>query len=188
MNATMMIAVPLALFVGYRVVRRVRRTFVWQTWSVRKLRFSLAILSIVGLIFFLEGARQPVSLLSNALGLALGAALAYWGAAMTRFEQRDGEPMYRPNPWIGGAITALFLGRLGCRMYVMLQPEVFADGFSFRAASPFQSMGGSWTSGLMLVMFAYYITYYAILLRRVKGYVSERPPGERSRLTDIEDL
>jgi hypothetical protein len=40
---------------------------------------------------------HPTSLISDGLGILIGIILAYYGAIMTRLEQRDGHWYFRPN-------------------------------------------------------------------------------------------
>lgn len=164
-----MITVLLAVFILYRIYLRVRRTIGWQQLNPGKMGVMTAILFIIGLIFLIGGALHPISLISDAVGILVGVILAYCGASLTRFEQRGGRWCYRPNTWIGGTVTVLFFGRLIYRVYdmtTMTAPGGFQEGPTL--TDRLQSMAGGWTAGLLLVMFAYYLVYNAILLRKEK--------------------
>lgn len=169
MNISTIVVLLLAVWVVYRVVLRVRRTFAWQRLNRRKLRTGVYMFGAVGLLFFLEGAFHPVSLVSDIAGLAAGGLLAYAGAALTRFERRDGQPHYRSSIWIGGTVTALFLGRLVYRFYTLFAMD--GSGQPMGAAERLTAMGSGWTSGLMLIMFAYYVVYNVLLMRRAAAEV-----------------
>ncbi|TVY10906.1 hypothetical protein [Paenibacillus cremeus] len=164
-----LIYIVVGIFILYRVFLRVRRTIGWQQLNPGKMQAMAVIFSIVGLIFLVEGGVSPINLISDALGIAAGGALAYYGAMMTQLEQRgDGRWYYRPNVWIGSLVTVLFLGRLGYRFYTMY--TMSQSGHSM--AGGFNSFTGtasvSWTTGLMLIMFAYYVGYNLLLLRKKK--------------------
>jgi len=153
------------LLVAYRLFSRARRLFAWQTLNTRRLATVSAIMAAAGAYFFSQGASHTASLVSNTLGIAAGLALAVYGASRTRYERRDGEWTYKPNEWIGGAVTVLFAGRIVYRLYQMAESGFFRDGApSSSAALPFVS--GSWSSGLLLLMLSYYFFYYLLLLRR----------------------
>lgn len=163
MSAQVMISLLIGVFIVYRLYRRVRRTFGWQTLNLAKMRIFTVILSVLGLVFLAEGFLHPVSLISDLIGIALGFALAYYAAGLTRFERRGAQWAYLSNPWIGGLVTVLFFGRLAYRVFDMVQ-----YGFSQNMSVQLQHMAGSWTSGLMLIMFAYYIAFNMLLLGKQK--------------------
>lgn len=158
------IYVVIGLFLVQRIYLRVRRSIGWQTLSPRKMRIFTVIFCIVGLIFLAEGALSAISLISDAAGIGIGIALAYFGASLTRFEYREGRWHYRPNIWIGGVVSVLFLARLAYRI-----SDLFTMAGQDNMQESWKQMSGGWTSGLLLIMFAYYAIYYSILLHKQKG-------------------
>jgi hypothetical protein len=115
----------------------------------------------------------PISLISDTVGILIGVILAYYGAVMTRFEERDGRCYYRPSTWIGSLVTVIFLGRVLYRIYEMYTPGNLGGSqggltLTDRLATMGYNADAPWTSGLLLVMFAYYVMYYIILLRKQK--------------------
>mgnify|MGYP000611947117 CR=1 FL=1 len=50
-------------------------------------------------------------------GALAGLALGVFALRHTRIDVRDGKPGYTPNPWIGGALSLLLVGRLAWRWY-----------------------------------------------------------------------
>ncbi|KRF13550.1 CcdC protein domain-containing protein [Paenibacillus sp. Soil787] len=163
----------LGIFILYRIFLRVRRNIGWQQLNPGKMQVLTAIFFIVGLIFLIEGAFHPISLISDIAGILIGLILAYFGAVMTRFEQRDGRWYFRPNTWMGSLVTAIFFGRLIYRLYEMYTLGNLGGSqggltLTDRLATMGYNAESPWTSGLLLVMFAYYILYYIILLRKQK--------------------
>jgi uncharacterized membrane protein len=158
----------IAIFVLYRIFRRLRRNFGWQRLNSRKLQMSTAILTILGIVLFALGASHKSSLISDVAGIVIGVILAYIGAAMTRFEQREGHLHYLPNTWIGAIVTVLFLGRILYRIYFA------ATQTDLAAADRLQSVTGGWTAGLMLVMVSYYVVYNIFLLSKQKRQLQQR--------------
>ncbi|WP_027724050.1 CcdC protein domain-containing protein [Tuberibacillus calidus] len=164
---------PIALIVLiflFGIYKRARRNIGLQRLSQGYLLFRIILFTVVGLIFFIEGAIHPISLVSNIVGIMIGAILAYYAVSSTTFEQREGKLYYRPNIWIGSLVTLLFLLRLIYRFYEVFENTSFKDlqKQTYGAGNPFSSLSHSWSSGLILIMFAYYIIYYAILLKRLK--------------------
>ncbi|MCS7461934.1 hypothetical protein N0M98_17490 [Paenibacillus doosanensis] len=174
MSLQALIIAAVCIFIVYRIVQRVRRTIGWQQLNPGKMRTVTVILSVIGLIFLAQGALHLVSIVSDGIGLMIGVVLAYYGAEMTRFERRGADLFYRTNIWIGSVVTALFLGRLAYRvygMYAMSQSGGLQQGGGMMDS--LRQMSGGWTSGFMLIMFAYYIAYNLILLRKQK-YAASR--------------
>ncbi|NBD24123.1 DUF1453 family protein [Paenibacillus glycinis] len=157
-----LIVILIVCLVGYRIIRRVRSQFQWIELRPRRLGFRIALFAAIGVLFMAEGGMSAVGLVSDALGILIGAALGIVGASMTAFERRGGELHYRGNAWIGGVVTALFVGRLVYRIYFALASSTGGDWNS----ADFFAAGSSWTSGLALIMFAYYVVYYALLLKQ----------------------
>ncbi|MGV3466100.1 MAG: hypothetical protein ACO1OT_12505 [Heyndrickxia sp.] len=157
------------VLVLWSIFRRVRRNIGWQHLNQRKLFIRTVIFFIIGLLFLTGGLAHPVSLISDLVGIILGIILAYYGATITTFEQRDSRLYYRPNIYIGSIVTFLFLGRLIYRFYVIFASGTFSkiqQGQPNDIQNFGYTVGTSWTSGLLLIMFAYYIFYYIILLKK----------------------
>jgi hypothetical protein len=159
----------LILFILYRIFKRVRRNFGWQPLNTGKMQLSAVIFLLLGAIFLFYGASHTISLISDAAGILIGGVLAYYGAITTRFEQRGGELYYRPNSWIGSTVTVLFFARLIYRFYIVFTMAPQAGGQGGQSwSSGLQSMSVGWSSGLIFVMFAYYVAYNLLLQRKQK--------------------
>ena len=79
--------------------------------------------SIVGLWLLKLGISHPINLISDILGILIGASLAYYGFRKTTFEKRQEDWYFRPNIWIGSAVTLLFFMRLIYRIYYLATLE-----------------------------------------------------------------
>ncbi|QHW31736.1 hypothetical protein GZH47_13405 [Paenibacillus rhizovicinus] len=155
------IIILVVCLVGYRIMKRVKSNFTWTVLKTRSLRIRMILFAVIGVVFLAEGGVSAAGIVSDVIGILIGVALGYIGSEMTSFEQRGTELYYRANVWIGSLVTALFIGRFAYRFYTMF--EAGQDG-GWQNMSP-ASSGSSWTSGLMLIMFAYYIVYYFLLMR-----------------------
>ncbi|MFC6452328.1 hypothetical protein ACFQ4B_23245 [Paenibacillus vulneris] len=157
----------LIIFIMYRMYLRIRRNIGWQQLQPRKMGVSIVLLSIIGLLFLMAGTFQVSTVISDLLGILAGGILAYVGAQLTQIELRNGHWFYRPNLWIGSLVTVIFIGRFMYRLF-----GIFTAGASGALqsgnpwANPVFSSGSGWTAGLMLIMFAYYITYNVMMLRK----------------------
>lgn len=161
------------LIIGYRIYLRVRRSVGWQQLQPRKLLFSTVLLSVVGALFLIAGGFSIASLLSDLAGLCIGGLLAYYSAATTRFQYRDGHIFYSTSAWINFSVLALFFGRLVYRFYELLWGPLAG----LKDADTLASIGNSsspWLSGLMLIMFVYYVGFNIALMRK-KHKLSAKP-------------
>jgi hypothetical protein len=161
----------IAALILFSIYRRVRRNIGWQELRQGNLMFRTILFLVVGLLFVSGAVSHPISFISDILGVLIGVALAYYSARITNFEQREGRLYYRPNTWIGSTVTVLFLARLFYRFYSLYSQGGFSS-YQQGQTNGFQNMSGaignSWTAGLMLIMFAYYVIYYFLLLRKQK--------------------
>lgn len=165
----------IVLLIAFSVYRRIRRNIGWQVLIPRRLYARAFIFIIIGLLLLGVGAVHPVSLISDIIGIVVGASLAYYGIRLTQFEWRESHWYFQPNTWIGGTVIVLFLGRLSYRFYSMYALGIFnSQGTSVATTSSSQMnqmssfSGASWTAGLLLIMFAYYVLYYFLLLHKEK--------------------
>lgn len=171
----------IAALILFSIYRRVRRNIGWQKLQQKNLWYRTALFFIVGLGFLIVGIFQPVSLLSDIGGILAGAILAYYSANMTNFEHREGSLYYRPNVWIGSIVTVLFFARLLFRFDGIYNQEKLGSlqaGTHAGLQNMGFAVGNSWTTGLMLIMFAYYVIYNSILLRKQKELLSKAPETE----------
>jgi len=160
----------IALFIVYRIYLRVRRSIGWQQLKPRKLLYSTVFLTIIGFLFLFAGGLSVASVLSDLAGACIGGLLAYYSSATTRFQQRDGTLYYNSSLWISFTVMALFFGRLAYRFYMLF----FVNGDHVKSMEALTSIGSSpspWMSGLMLIMFVYYIVYNISLLTRKHKHV-----------------
>lgn len=175
MNHDPYVLAAIAVLVMLALYRRFRRLFGRQPLRPARLKFRIALLGVVGIMILARGMHAMDFAAAGLLGLAAGAALAYVGLRLTRFDVAPGGIFYTPNGYIGAAISALLIGRLAYRFQV-LYPAVQAD-----AGDP---LGAIQRSPLTLATFAlligYYLAYYAGLLMRhaALGASAHAQPGD----------
>lgn len=136
--------------IGWIYYRRIRRQFGRQQWrpgSRRWLRLGLLAVLLVGVS--LAAFRIPNGLLPVAAGIVIGALLGWLALRHTQIETVDGTHWYTPNPWIGGALSLLLVGRLAWRW----SHEAFMTGdgaAAMQQASPL-------TLAFVSTLLAYYL-------------------------------
>jgi hypothetical protein len=154
--------IPLALY------RRFRRTF------GRQLLVPVRLIGRIG-IFLLVAAALTMGAPDYALqeigGVAVGAALALWGASRTRFEIENGRRYYIPHTYAGLAVTLLFVGRL---IYRLAQSggDLAAAGYTAPSAGPKAAMQSPLTIAIVFVLIGYYVCYYSWVLRKSRHITS----------------
>ena len=160
--------------------RRVSRQFGRQPIQRKRMIFRIVVFSLVGCLLALGGLHK-IELAEGLLGGALiGGAIGLLGLRLTRFEV---DPIkgdcYVPNPWIGGLLTLLLLGRLGWRLMVVWPQMQQASAASTPMAGyPGQPMGYASSPLTMLViglLVGYYIVYFSGLLIHHRRFQQAHP-------------
>jgi len=118
-------------------------------------------------------------------GVALGAALALWGASRTRFESENGRRYYIPHTYTGIAVTLLFVGRL---IYRFTQSSALGmAGDTATTGGPKAAVQSPLTIGIFFVLIGYYVCYYSWVLwksRHITAADLEVPPDTRNSARD----
>ena len=101
--------------IGWMYYRRIRRSFGRQVWQPKRTAFRTGLLALVGVGLIFAAVFLPHVGWGIAAGAAGGAVLGGFALRHTHAEIVDGRGHYTPNPWIGGALSLLLLGRLAWR-------------------------------------------------------------------------
>lgn len=143
-----------ALF-AWAVYRRIRRNFGAQPWRPVRAGIRVALLSLIACFLIVVSCLHVQTLVATVIGSVLGIALGLLGLKHTHVAWQGGERSYTPNPWIGGILTAVLLGRLAWR---------WTHGGLMAAQ---QSPSGL-TLGLAAVLIAYSLTYIGGLMLQMR--------------------
>ena len=145
--------------IGWLYYRRIRRSFGRQPWQPRRTIARLLLVSVAALALASAAVFLPHVGLGIGVGAAVGAALGMLALKYTHAQVIDGQCYYTPNPWIGGGLTLLLLGRLAWRW----SQGTFAGGSAQAAqqASPL-------TLGIAATLIAYSLVYSIGLLLRMR--------------------
>jgi hypothetical protein len=156
----------LAAGVGLLYYRRIRRHIGRQRWQPRRTYGRIAFLGLAAAGLLAAGLANPALRVGIGLGLLAGAAAGVAGMRLTRFVADDGGGRgYIPNPWIGGALALLLVGRLGWRMW--------RAGDLSQAAVPMQA--SPLTLGIAATLVGYYLVYGVLLARRMRTEPAPAP-------------
>jgi hypothetical protein len=138
--------------IAWSIYRRVRRNIGRQKLRPQRIIVSIVILSAVSLISLGLSLRDMPLFAASAGGLALGVGLGFVGLRLTRFETTAEGHFYTPNTMIGVALSALFIGRMVYRIWVL--KDAAAEPYHHPA---FQSPLTFFIFGLVA---GYYVVYY----------------------------
>jgi hypothetical protein len=160
MTSSQLIPALIVPFIAWRVYMRVRRNIGRQPFQPKRTITRIVIFSVLSVLIGLGALAYLPSLAALGGGLLLGAPLALIGLHLTKFETTPQGKFYTPNTPIGVALSVLFVGRIGYRIFVLVAaPPV--DGLP--PAALFHSPLTLFIFGLTA---GYYIAYYAGVLIR----------------------
>ncbi len=169
MSPNLIAPMVIAPLIVWRLYYRLRRNFGRQPIRPRRMWTRVAILSVLVVLFALQGLRDPLLAEWLVAGLVCGAALGRVGLHFTRFEIDGTNDCYIPNAWIGLALTALLLARLLYR-FMAIWPELSHAG----AGAPPTWQHSTLTMAFFGLWFGYYIAWYAGLLLHHRRVTADR--------------
>jgi hypothetical protein len=140
--------VLLTTALGFAYYRRIRSNFGRQPWRPTRTAVRMALLSLLLVSLLFAAWFVPQAGLAVSAGLAVGALLGWLALRHTQVEIANGLRYYTPNPWIGGALSLLLVGRLAWRM----GSGVFSGG-----AAQFGQNASPLTLGIATTLVAYYL-------------------------------
>jgi hypothetical protein len=161
--------------VGFAYVRRIAGSFGRQPWrptrvGIRLGLLSLALLSLLMAAVFVPGANKAVG-----VGALVGAVLAALSLRFMHAEWFEGKRCYTPNPWIGGALSLLLVGRLAFRM---------GSGALANGGADFGQNASPLTLGIAAVLVTYYVVNGIGLFVQMSRLAQAAPPASGVALKD----
>lgn len=151
----------MAALMVFVVYRRIRRNFGRQPIHTRKMTIRVGIFALVSCLLLSIGFASLKLAEGAAAGLVVGALISLVGLRLTRFEIGTGQTdCYIPNPWVGGALTALLLGRMAYRFATV-------GSLMHAGAAPAQGPAAGDSPLTMAVIgltLGYYMAYYVGIL------------------------
>jgi hypothetical protein len=158
-NPTNLLPAAVAVFLGWRVFRRVRRNIGRQPLQTKRMMvrivlysFLTALLSVASLLF-----GGTTVLMALAGGLVVGAGLGVYGLELTKFERTPEGRFYTPNRYIGVGVSALLVGRLAYRL-------ILFSGVAGEPPAQPQLMQSPLTLFLFGLLAGYYVAYFTGVL------------------------
>lgn len=164
MNHDPYVFAAMAALILFALYRRFRKLFGRQLLQPSRLKFRVGILSLVTLLLVARSMHSANLAAAGVAGFAAGAALAYVGLRLTRFDVMPGGIFYTPNGYIGAALSIVLLSRLLYRFQVLYPSMQAAQAESGDPFAAFQR--SPLTLALFGIVIGYYLAYCAGLLVR----------------------
>ena len=148
--------VPLLVvpFIAWRIYARVRRNIGRQAFKPGRMTGAILFFSGITGVAALGVLTYLPALGALGGGLLLSIPLALFGLRATKFETTPEGKFYTPHTGLGIALTVLFFGRMGYRMFVMM------DSPPATGLPPPLVYHNPLTLLIFGVTAGYYITYY----------------------------
>ena len=164
MNHDPYVIAAMAALVALALYRRFRRLFGRQPLQLTRIKVRIALLSLLTLLLLVRSLHSTDLAAAGLVGFAGGAALAYVGLRLTRFDNMPGGIFYTPNGYIGAILSVLLLSRIVYRFQVIYPAFQAAQADD---ANPFAAFQRSpLTFALFGIVIGYYLAYYVGLLLR----------------------
>jgi hypothetical protein len=151
-----------ALFIGFIIYRRTKRTIGFQKLSRRRLMFRTIMFGVLGLVILGLGFLHPIFFVADAIGLVGGVALGLVAIRHTRFEKREDVWFYRTHLWVEITVLVLFLGRVAYRMLFIVSAN---SPNAMNPNDPSQLAKDPLTAGIFFVIVSFYLLYFVYLLK-----------------------
>ncbi|KRD34898.1 hypothetical protein ASE35_09225 [Lysobacter sp. Root916] len=143
--------------IGWIYYRRIRSQFGRQAYRPRRALVRLTILSVAMLALIFGAVMLPHVWPGVLAGSLIGAAIGVFALRHTHVEPCMKDAYYTPNPWIGGALSLLLIGRLAWRW----AGGAFSSGMPTSQASPL-------TMAIAATLVGYYLVYGIGLRRQIR--------------------
>jgi hypothetical protein len=157
-------------FVLVILYRRFRRNFGKQKLNPSYMIFRMTVLCVLGVLLLIPTFFSQELAVMTLIGAAIGVGLAIWAAKHTKFLRQDGVLYYLPHTYAGMVVTALFVGRIGYRIFVMSQPRMMG-GATMDMTPGMGDFGGFGsiyhnpvTRLVFFILIGYYVYYYWYVL------------------------
>ena len=151
--------VGIALLVGWRIFRRVRRLVGRQRLTSWRPWFPVCFFPLLLIGLLVSSLHHPARAGAELAGIAIGLSLAVYSLRLTRFEVASDGLFYTPNAHIGIALSLLLVGRIG---YRLVQGYMASAAFT---APPVGLLRSPLTVFIVGMLAGYYASYAFGLLR-----------------------
>lgn len=133
----------------------------------------IIIFSLLALLALSYSVRQHSFIIYDVLGVVLGGILLTVSIRTTTYEEHDNRWHYRPNTTIGMIIIALFIYRIGYRLYFMYQMMTSMENNNYGSLNDFSK--DPLTIAVLCILVTYYIGFNIHLIRKANTLMVTQP-------------
>jgi hypothetical protein len=156
---SLIVILPIAALVAWRVYSRVRRHMGRQRLSPVRPWFTMVLFSGLLLTLAIGAFGRTTDLGALAAGVLIGVALGIYGLRLTVFEQTSEGFFYTPNAHLGIALSLVLVARVGYRLF-----NIYSNGIP-APSSPAGLAQSPLTLGIFGALAGYYVAYAVGLVR-----------------------
>jgi len=158
------IIIALIVLVAFR---RIKRSIGFQKFSEPSLIIRMVVFGLVALLILFGAIINPMSLISDGIGIIAGLVLAYIATNHAKFEKRENGLYFKTHIWVEMIVITLFMARLVYRLY-MYQDLFQPDQNSQDMQNSMKSMQDPFTGAVIFTFCTYYIGYFSFVLKEAK--------------------
>jgi hypothetical protein len=155
--------------IGWLYYRRIRRSFGRQPWQPKRTIARLVLVTLVAASLICAAVFLPHVGAGIGIGAVVGGALGVFALKHTHAQVTDGQRFYTPNPWIGGGLSLLLLGRLAWR---------WSQGALTGGSAQVVQQASPLTLGIAATLIAYSLVYTSGLLLHMRKLVPAQISGD----------
>jgi hypothetical protein len=158
----------IVVLVLFKIYRHARKEIGFQKFAKRHALTRIAPMVITGVVLLVTGVSNPMRYIFDVIGILLGSIIAFYSIRTSAFEWRNNDWFYRQNRWIGKCIFVLLAGRIAHKGYddVIALIGSVANEQGTRHIALANYTRDPAVTGIMFILIAYYIVYYALLIRK----------------------
>lgn len=158
----------IVVLVLFKIYRHARTEIGFQKFAKQRALTKIALMVIAGVVLLITGASNPMRYIFDVIGILLGSMIACHSIRTSMFEWRNNAWFYRQNRWIGKCIFVLLAGRIVHKGYADIVALVgtVANAQAARHIELANYTRDPAVTGIMFMLIAYYLVYYALLLRK----------------------
>lgn len=163
----------LITLVALLLVRRLQRSIGFQQYRQTTLIVRMILFAVLALSLLSSAVIRPVGLIPDIIGIIAGLVLAYIATNHAEFEKREERLYFKTHIWVEIIVIILFLVRFSYRLYMMR--NMFQPGQTqIDAQTRMEYMRDPFTALIFLTFCAYYIGYYAFIIKEGKKILKQQ--------------
>lgn len=158
------------------IFRRIRSIMGFQRYSSTSLMIRMVLFLVFGFITLCLAVLNPITFLTDSIGIVIGLGLLYFGVKHTLFEKRENGLYYRTHAWVEFSIIFLFVARYLYRFYMIKEMGAAGNYQNQQDLNPgLKNLAGDPLTGFVLfIIYTYYVGYFIYIYEKGKKVLAVR--------------